>query len=158
MTRFTLSLESPLGLLTLAAAGDALVAVDFGGRPLGAAPDHPILARARSQLLEYFAGRRTAFDVPLDPRGTAFQRAVWKELLAIPPGETVSYGALAARLGRPGAARAVGAASARNPIAVIVPCHRVVGAGGALTGYAGGVERKRWLLAHERAMARGRAA
>src|SRR5205085_9923425 len=98
------------------------------------------------QLREFFAGERTAFELPLRPAGTPFQRAVWDALLEVPYGETTGYGALAQRLGRPGAARAVGLANARNPLAIVVPCHRVVGASGALTGYAGGLERKRFLL------------
>jgi methylated-DNA-[protein]-cysteine S-methyltransferase len=100
----------------------------------------------RTQLREYFEGRRRSFDVPLEPTGSSFELAVWTALREIPYGETVSYGELAARIGRPEAARAVGVANARNPIAVIVPCHRVIGADGSLTGYGGGLERKRLLL------------
>jgi methylated-DNA-[protein]-cysteine S-methyltransferase len=99
-----------------------------------------------TQLAEYFDGTRTAFDLPLDPIGTPFQRTVWRALVEIPYGETVTYGELAQRLGRPSAARAVGLANGRNPIGIIVPCHRVVGANGDLTGYGGGLERKRHLL------------
>jgi len=102
------------------------------------------------QLEQYFAGDRDEFDLPLEPQGTEFQRSVWKALERIPFGETRSYGEIAAEVGRPKAARAVGMANNRNPIAVIVPCHRVIGAGGALVGYAGGLERKTWLLDHER--------
>jgi methylated-DNA-[protein]-cysteine S-methyltransferase len=109
-----------------------------------------VLAAAAEQLEEYFAGRRTRFSVPLAPAGTPFQRRVWDELMQIGFGTTVSYGELAARAGRPGAARAVGHANAHNPIAVIVPCHRVIGASGALTGYGGGIEAKRFLLDLER--------
>ncbi len=101
------------------------------------------------QIDEYFAGARTTFDLPLAPRGTAFQRGVWDELRRIPAGTTITYGELAARAGHPGAARAVGAAVGRNPISIVVPCHRVVGADGTLTGYAGGVARKAFLLALE---------
>ena len=104
----------------------------------------------RRQLGEYLAGERRAFDVPLALAGTPWQQAVWRALLDVPYGETITYTELAARAGRPGAARAAGAANGRNPIAVIVPCHRVVGTGGALTGYAGGVDAKAWLLALER--------
>ena len=103
------------------------------------------------QLDEYFAGMRATFDLPLAPAGTPFQRRVWAELASIPPGKTVTYGELARRVGHPGAARAVGAAVARNPISIVVPCHRVVGSDGTLTGYAGGVARKAFLLALERA-------
>lgn len=107
-------------------------------------------ASAREQLEAYFAGERVEFDVPLDLDGaTAFHRSVWQRLLEIPYGTTISYGALAAQLGRPSAARAVGAANGRNPIAIIVPCHRVIGSAGSLTGYAGGLDRKRYLLHHE---------
>ncbi len=151
MTHFTLPFESPIGRLTLVASGEALVAIEFPGRaPSGASgAGHAVLERAREQLREYFAGRRTAFDLPLAPRGTEFQRAVWREIAAIPFGETLSYAEVARRVGRPGAARAVGAATGRNPIPLVVPCHRVVGADGSLTGFGGGLETKRWLLAHE---------
>jgi methylated-DNA-[protein]-cysteine S-methyltransferase len=111
--------------------------------------DPGAFASAVRQLDEYFDGSRTTFDLPLAPSGTPFQRRVWDELARIPFGTTVSYGELAARAGHPGAARAVGAAVARNPISIVVPCHRVVGADGTLTGYAGGVARKAYLLAHE---------
>ncbi len=110
------------------------------------APGHPLLREAVRQLEEYFAGRRRRFDLPLDLRGTPFQLRVWELLQGIPYGETRSYGELAQDLGRPGAARAVGAANGANPLAIVVPCHRVIGAGGALTGYGGGIERKRFLL------------
>ena len=109
------------------------------------------LAGVRAQLAEYFAGERTRFDLELAPAGTPFQLEVWEALRRIPYGGTRSYGELAAELGRPGSARAVGAANARNPISIVVPCHRVVGSAGALTGYAGGVEAKRALLDLERA-------
>jgi len=107
------------------------------------------LADTARQLDEYFAGKRTAFDVPLDLTGTPFQRAVWRELNAIPFGKSVSYAAHAQRLGNPKALRAVGAAIGKNPVSIIVPCHRVIGSSGAVTGYAGGLERKRFLLALE---------
>lgn len=138
-------LDSPLGPLTLAVDGRGrLIGVNFGaGRHDGRA------AEAGAQLREYFAGRRRSFDVALDLRGTEFQVAVWGELLRIPYGETITYAELARRIGRPSAIRAVGAANGANPIAVIVPCHRVVGSNGSLTGYGGGIERKQWLLAHE---------
>ncbi len=107
-------------------------------------------AALREQLAEYCAGERRTFDLPLAPAGTPWQRAVWEALLAIPYGETITYTELAARAGRPAAVRAAGAANGRNPIAILVPCHRVVGTGGGLTGYAGGLDAKAWLLAHER--------
>jgi methylated-DNA-[protein]-cysteine S-methyltransferase len=109
-----------------------------------------VLETAAAQLAEYFAGRRRTFDLPLAPRGTGFQQRVWRALSAIPYGETRSYGAIAASIGRPAASRAVGAANGKNPIWIIVPCHRVIGASGHLTGYAGGIAVKRWLLEHER--------
>ncbi len=111
--------------------------------------DAEAAADAVEQLSAYFTGTRLEFDLPLAPRGTAFQREVWKTLREIPPGETQSYGDVARAIGRPGASRAVGAANGRNPIAIVVPCHRVIGANGQLTGYASGIERKRWLLDHE---------
>ena len=107
------------------------------------------MADARRQLGEYFEGKRRSFDLSLAPRGTAFQHAVWKQLRAIPYGETISYGTLARRVGNPRAARAVGHANGRNPIAIVIPCHRVIGADGGLVGYAGGLPMKRWLLEHE---------
>jgi methylated-DNA-[protein]-cysteine S-methyltransferase len=112
----------------------------------------PVLARARRQLEEYFAHARTTFDLPLDPVGSAFQLRVWSALRAIPYGTTLSYSDLARRLGDVRATRAVGAANGRNPIPIIVPCHRVVGAHGELTGFGGGIDRKRWLLEHEGAL------
>jgi len=110
----------------------------------GAASDEAI-----RQLEEYFAGTRSEFDLPLSPRGTPFQLKVWMALRSIPPGETTSYGAMAEMIGKPTASRAVGAANGKNPISIIVPCHRVIGANGTLTGYGGGLERKAWLLNHE---------
>jgi methylated-DNA-[protein]-cysteine S-methyltransferase len=114
--------------------------------------DSGAASEAARQLREYFAGARVAFELPLAAQGTPFQQRVWQALRAIPPGETRSYGAIADAIGRPGASRAVGAANGRNPIAVVVPCHRVIGSDGSMTGYASGVERKRWLLEHERGM------
>jgi len=112
----------------------------------------PLLARVRQQLEEYFARIRTSFDLPLDPVGSEFQRRVWDALRAIPYGTTVSYSDIARRLGDARATRAVGAANGQNPIPIIVPCHRVIGADGDLTGFGGGIERKRWLLEHEGAL------
>jgi methylated-DNA-[protein]-cysteine S-methyltransferase len=110
------------------------------------ADDHPLIREAARQLAEYFASTRRAFELPLDLRGTAFQLEVWNALLRIPYGETRSYGRLALELGHPGAARAVGAANGANPIAIVVPCHRVIASGGGLGGYGGGLERKKFLL------------
>jgi len=112
--------------------------------------DHPILALAEKELEEYFAGKRSVFSVPLDMRGTPFQKQVWEALQDIPFGETRSYGQLANQLGKPSAARAVGAANGRNPVSIIVPCHRVLGSSGKLTGFAGGLDAKTYLLTLER--------
>ncbi len=147
----SLAYASPLGTLHLCARGDELVALALPDRP---APDAPtgksaVLARTARQLDEYFAGKRRDFDLPLAPEGTAFQQRVWRELLTIPYGDTWSYGELARAIGRPAAARAVGAANGKNPIAIIVPCHRVIGANGTLVGYGGGLPVKTWLLEHE---------
>lgn len=143
--------ESPLGRLILAGDGEGLRHLDFAGpearEPSAGWRENPAAHdEARRQLDEYFAGRRQRFDLRLAPRGTPFQRAVWQALLALPFGRTESYAALAARLGRPGAARSMGAAVAANPLAIVVPCHRVVGSGGGLTGYRWGLARKEALL------------
>ena len=153
----TAQMPSPVGRLTLAATARGLAAVLWDGDdprrvPLGpavAAPDHPVLRDAVLQLEDYFAGARRAFDLPLDFHGTAFQRRVWAELLLIPFGETRSYGQIARKLGDPNLMRAVGAANGRNPISIVAPCHRVIGAAGQLTGFAGGLASKRFLLALE---------
>jgi methylated-DNA-[protein]-cysteine S-methyltransferase len=155
--------DSPVGALTLVARGDALHALYMGDLSVGEhrhAPDPAsfgppattgdrVLGRAAAQLAEYFGGTRTTFDLPLDVDGTDFQRLVWEALARIPYGVTRSYGQVAAEIGRPGASRAVGLANGRNPVSIVVPCHRVIGAGGALTGYGGGLERKAALLAFE---------
>ena len=150
---------SPLGALTLAAtdAGLSLVWFDDQAHRSAAvdAPvdaEHPHLALAAQELAAYWRQPRMHFTVPLDPQGTAFQRAVWQVLRGIAPGALGTYGEVARAVGRPKAARAVGAAIGRNPLGIIVPCHRVVGAGGALTGYAGGLHRKQALLALEGAL------
>jgi methylated-DNA-[protein]-cysteine S-methyltransferase len=150
-------IDSPIGRLLLAAEGAALVQVHFQAGPhrLQPAPtwrhEAAPLSVATRQLMEYFAGSRHCFELPLAPRGTPFQLAVWRALQGIPYGETISYGELAARLGAPGAARAVGLANGANPLPIIVPCHRVIGADGSLTGFGGGLPIKRALLALERA-------
>ena len=154
------TIKTPLGKLLLARTAMGLAGVWFEGQqhhptPLTAVrrPDDALLRRAADQLHAYFAGETRAFDVPLDLHGTPFQRRVWQALLAIPGGETRSYGEIAQALGAAAAVRAVGSAVGRNPVSVIVPCHRVVGSDGSLTGYAGGVERKRALLKLEGAAA-----
>jgi methylated-DNA-[protein]-cysteine S-methyltransferase len=152
------TMPSPVGALTLVASDAGLTAIlwenDRPGRvKLGAmeeAPEHPVLAEAERQIQEYFAGERTSFSVPLDFRGTDFQKSVWAALLTIPFGETRSYGEIARQIGRPGASRAVGAANGRNPLSIIAPCHRVIGTNGALTGFAGGLAAKEALLGMER--------
>ncbi|WP_431041514.1 methylated-DNA--[protein]-cysteine S-methyltransferase [Streptomyces sp. P1-3] len=155
MPRVHTVIDSPYGPLTLVATDGVLSGLymtDQRHRPpqetFGAPDDTPFTAATR-QLAAYFAGELTDFDLPLELSGTPFQTRVWQELRTIPYGETVSYGTLADRLGQPTAARAVGLANGRNPIGIIVPCHRVVGADGSLTGYGGGIDRKRELLAFE---------
>ena len=150
--------ESPLGPLTLVAGDGGLRRLQFphdGGPPDEAGGDPVVLAPIVNQLEEYFAGARRAFDVTLDLRGTPFQRAVWDQLLTIPYGTTRSYGELARTIGRPDRARAVGAAVGATPVPIIVPCHRMIGADGSLTGYGGGLPRKRALLDLEAAVATG---
>jgi methylated-DNA-[protein]-cysteine S-methyltransferase len=144
------SFASPIGaVLVHSEDGVAVSRIDLGASE-SAHDDAPVLVDAERQLCAYFAKERFAFDVPLAPEGTAFQKRVWAALMDVKPGTTTSYGALAARLGS--VARAVGSANGANPIAIVVPCHRVIGNDGSLTGYAGGLERKRWLLLHEGAL------
>lgn len=153
------SLPSPIGVLTLVASdlglqavvlpGDALTRSSLLNVPAVDPADDLVLAAAASQLAEYFAGRRLGFDVPLDLQGTRFQQRAWQVLTGIPFGETISYAEQARRMGTPTAVRAVGGANGRNPIPVIVPCHRVIGSDGRLTGYGGGLPVKQWLLDHE---------
>lgn len=152
--------DSPIGPLLLAADDDGLRLIEFhqsrhrierdGDWREG---DHPILATTRKQLDQYFRGERRCFDLPLAPRGTAFQCEVWRALASIPYGGTSSYAQLAAHLGRPKAMRAVGAANGRNPLPIVLPCHRVIGADGSLTGFGGGLPTKRFLLELEGALA-----
>ncbi|PRP93492.1 methylated-DNA--[protein]-cysteine S-methyltransferase [Enhygromyxa salina] len=148
-------ITTPIAQLRLVASPRALVGVYFPDHRAASPPSYPeagahaILDLAIAELNEYFAGTRRSFTIPLEPRGTEFQRLVWAALTEIEFAGTRSYGQLAAAIGRPRAVRAVGAANARNPLSLVVPCHRVIGNDGALTGYAGGLERKRWLLAHE---------
>ncbi|MFC5679235.1 methylated-DNA--[protein]-cysteine S-methyltransferase [Aeromicrobium endophyticum] len=145
-------LDSPIGGLRIHVSAGLVTAIGFGASsPRGSRTPDPVLDRTEQQLVEYFAGDRTAFDLPLASDGTEFQKKVWSELLRIPYGETASYGDIARRLGyEPGISRAVGAANGANPIPIVVPCHRVIGADGSLTGYAGGIDRKRTLLELER--------
>jgi methylated-DNA-[protein]-cysteine S-methyltransferase len=157
MTFTFTTLASPVGELKLVANGARLAAIlwenDEPNRvrlgPLSEAPDNPILVRARQQLTEYFAGTRNRFDLELDFTGTDFQKKVWQALLTIPFGETRSYSQIAEQIGNPSAVRAVGAANGKNPISIVAPCHRVIGASGKLTGFAGGLEAKELLLTLE---------
>jgi methylated-DNA-[protein]-cysteine S-methyltransferase len=153
-TEYWTDLRTPVGKLRLVADARGLNRVDFSDniRPsAGICVETKILQQAKRELNEYFRGDRTEFDVPLNPDGTAFQIAVWNELLKIPYGTTTTYGEIARNLGNPEAMRAVGAANGRNPIAIIIPCHRVIGTNGKLIGYGGGIDRKLWLLKHEAA-------
>lgn len=169
------SVDTPLGCLELIAGPRGLRAVRFPAErpaarrrdapsgdvgPAGPGPVDPAacLLEAARQLAEYFAGERTVFELPLDPVGTPFQRAAWEVLRTIPFGRTISYGQQAARLGAPNAARAVGAANGRNPLPVVVPCHRVVGSDGSLVGFAAGMGAKAWLVRHEGIVLPGRGA
>lgn len=149
------TMNSPIGAILIARNEEGITAIEFETERRPPPPpdwdeDASALADAVAQLREYFAGDRTLFDLPLAPRGTEFQRSVWDALVGIPYGETRSYGDIASRIGNPTASRAVGAANGRNPIAIVIPCHRVIGASGNLTGYAGGLGIKRALLELER--------
>ena len=160
-THYRTTMPSPIGTLTIVANAHAVVAIDWDGETaheglLGDGEivdvepsDHPALAVAADQLREYFNGERLDFDIPLDAAGTPFQHQAWDALAKIPFGETVSYGEQAVMLGDKNKARAVGAANGKNPIPIVVPCHRVVGSNGHLTGFAGGLDAKAWLLDHE---------
>ena len=148
MPAFTM--QSPIGLLTIEETDGAITALRFGGETVSPPPT-PLLQRAAQQLTEYFAARRRRFDLPLRPQGTAFQQAAWSALCDIPYGQTRTYAQQAAAIGNPKACRAVGMANHRNPLPLFIPCHRVIGAGGKLTGYAGGLAVKRFLLELEQA-------
>ena len=149
--------SSPVGELLLTSSDGMLTGLHMSLHRGGPAPrpkpewgrDDPALRLAREQLKAFFAGELRAFELPLRMTGTPFQEQVWEGLLTIPYGTTISYAELARRIGRPGASRAVGAANGRNPIGIVVPCHRVIGADGTLTGYGGGLDRKEWLISHE---------
>lgn len=146
--RYFFVMPSPVGELTLTEEDGQLVGLSFERGRISDAAEQPtpLLLCVKTQLEEYFSGRRRAFDLPLAPKGTPFQQAVWQALRQIPYGETRTYGEIAVQIGRPRAARAVGMANRQNPIAVLQPCHRVIGASGRLTGYAGGLDRKEYLL------------
>ncbi len=143
--------KSPLGPIQIVGSQDSILTVDFVEEILIGDDEVPFCVKeCRKQLEEYFKGERRDFHLNLDPAGTDFQKAVWRQLLQIPYGETTSYGAIAAILARPNASRAVGGANGKNPIAIIIPCHRVIGSDGSLTGYGGGLWRKRRLIGFER--------
>ena len=144
-------LDTPIGPIEVSVNEDgAVVRVMFeDDAPRGTRETGKACARAVHQLEAYFSGERRSFDLELEPEGSDFEKQVWEKLLLIPYGATTTYGEIARKLGDLGASRAVGLANARNPVAIIIPCHRVIGADGGLTGYAGGMHRKRWLLAHE---------
>ena len=159
----TKQLDSPIGRLRLVATDQGLSHLLFDqqvGEDLESdgdeveADDHPVLAAATAQLAEYFAGRRQEFDIPLDLTGTEFQRAAWSALANVPFGETRSYRQQAEAIGRPKAVRAIGAANGKNPVPIVLPCHRIVGSDGSLTGYGGGLPIKEYLLKHEQAQVR----
>jgi methylated-DNA-[protein]-cysteine S-methyltransferase len=166
-TRAHVTIDSPIGPLTLVAEGGALACLymvdhrhapgssTYGEADPGAGPQAEVLELTKRQLREYFDGERQTFDIPLHSPGTPFQEKVWAALREIPYGETISYGELARRVGQPTAFRAVGLANGKNPISIIVPCHRVIGASGRLTGYGGGLDRKQLLLELERKIAGG---
>ena len=149
MGKYQTLIQSPVGPLTLTGTEEALTRIAFGDRREGADVPSPMLTQAARELEEYFAGKRREFTVPLAPEGTEFQRKVWAALRGIPYGTTASYKDIAVRIGKPGAAIAVGQANSRNPIPVIIPCHRVIGANGKLVGYTGGMHIKEALLAVE---------
>ncbi len=153
--RAILCMDSPIGELTLVEEDGAISEVWFGGANGEPQTEAPLLLKAKNQLDEYFAGKRREFDLPLNAKGTEFQRRCWRALCDIPYGETVTYGEQAVRIGSPKACRAVGMANHRNPISIIVPCHRVIGANGSLTGYGGGLDVKAYLLEHERRVCGG---
>lgn len=143
--------NSPMGMLLLEASDRALTGIHYINEEATSADESVsgLLSHAINQLNEYFEGTRTAFDIPLAPRGTKFQQEVWQQLREIPYGQTISYGVLAERLGDPKKVRAVGTANGKNPIPIIIPCHRVIGADDSLVGYSGGIDRKEYLLKHE---------
>lgn len=148
MIKCTLNVDTPLGKMYFTGDDRYITGLAFG-EAQEESPS-PVLTMGSMQLEEYFAGKRREFDLPLQPQGTDFQKSVWQALREIPYGETASYGEIAAKIGNPKACRAVGMANNRNPIAIIIPCHRVVGAKGALTGYAGGLDKKEYLLKLEK--------
>ena len=156
-TTYVTYMDSPVGKLTLRGTADRLTGIEFESESSRHSDDDAVhseepFQEVIRQLRSYFAGERTTFELPLDPHGTTFKRKTWDALLDIPYGETITYGELARRVGQPTASRAVGAANGKNPLPIVIPCHRVIGAGGLLTGYGGGLEIKQKLLAIERVL------
>lgn len=154
-------IETPLGELLINGDNDVVTGLYFPQHSPAPASNNTQLneeafTKAADQILDWFAGKRKEFDIPIELRGSEFQRSVWDALRTIPFGQTVSYAQIAQAIERPGAARACGHAIGRNPVSIIVPCHRVIGANGKLTGYAGGMDRKRWMLEHEQQVSAGR--
>ena len=146
---YHVTFETPIGPLYLASDGNSIQQLQFAEQSLPAPRWCPLLHQAVAQLQDYFQGRRTTFDLPLHPQGTAFQQSVWRALTEVPFGSLASYADIARAIENPKGVRAVGMANRRNPIAILIPCHRIIGSDGSLTGYAGGLEKKAWLLKHE---------
>lgn len=146
----TCSIDTPIGKMIATADEKAILSLDFTEEILETISDNPLLLRLEEELCEYFKGRREIFTLPLSPKGTPFQQSVWKTLCTIPYGETVSYAAEAKLFGNPKAVRAVANANGRNPIAILIPCHRVIATGGGIGGYSGGIEKKEFLLGLEK--------
>jgi methylated-DNA-[protein]-cysteine S-methyltransferase len=152
MSDYVVYYQSPIGLLEIGSSANAIQTARFVEQARRGKRTHPLIVEAASRLAAYFSGAQRSFDLPLDPEGTPFQRLVWQHLLTIPYGQLVSYQAVARAIGKPRSVRAVGAANGQNPIAIIIPCHRVIGSDNNLVGYGGGLWRKEWLLRHEGAL------
>ncbi len=151
MNRYKAFYQSPLGAIEIVGTQDSILTLEFVGKEQVDDGDLPFcLKDGLNQIDEYFSGKRKVFSLKLDPSGTKFQKSVWRQLEKIPYGAVVSYGRIAGIIGKPEASRAVGNANGRNPIPIIIPCHRVVGSDGRLTGYGGGLWRKEWLIKHEK--------
>ncbi|MSR67873.1 methylated-DNA--[protein]-cysteine S-methyltransferase [Candidatus Peribacteria bacterium] len=146
----SLVVPSPLGALTLTSDGSSITNIDFGKHAKTMASSDKVLMKCRKELQEYFDGKRSSFSATVSPEDTAFQKKVWREMLCIPYGSTISYKELSKRAGKPNAIRAAASACGKNPIVILVPCHRITASNGGIGGYSGGVEKKRWLLRHER--------
>jgi len=157
METYWMEIAAPIGKIIVMADDEAVTHIEFSAKyhPPGMPQLNAVLTRAQKQLVEYFTGKREEFDLPLKLEGTAFQRKVWKALARIPFGQTRTYGQIAKTVKSPAASRAVGAACGRNPLPIVVPCHRVVGSSGSLTGFGGGLAMKEWLLKHEGATLKG---